>query len=394
VNALLIASRQPDPRGKGDAKIAWQVNQTLASQGHSVVLAVPSSVNRVSKSLHAVAALAGGQPLQIGVTRSNDLARQVDWILRQRGIDLVVAVHARTAAYVPAGWRRRSVAFLYDSCALAYATYAGRVPAWMDPIFRLERRLMAGFERRIVEEFGRVAVLAQPDLRYLRSLSLRSASVVRVPYAVDLAYFSQTVRRPAADPPVFIFVGRLGYIPNADAVRQLVTRVWPAIKARWPRARLRVVGARPGPGLRSLLASHGVELAADVDDVRREHEQATALLVPMRLGTGVQTKVLEAMAARVPVICSSFANGGLNAIPDEQLLIADTPAEFVRQAERLVRDPRFAERLVATAHHWVSARHSPAAFGESFLGLCGDLVRTARPTLSPAVPYPESLKVG
>jgi glycosyltransferase involved in cell wall biosynthesis len=394
VNVLLIANRRPDPRGKGDAKIAWQVNETLASEGHSVSLAVPSPVNCVSKSLNALAALACGQPLQIGVTRSEDLHRQVGRILRHQDIDLIVAVHARTAPYVPAGWRPRSVAFLYDSCALAYTTYGGRVPAWMDPVFRLERRLMARFERRIVEEFGRAAALAQPDLRYLRSLSPRSAAVVRVPYSVDLAYFSQTVRRPVADPPQFIFVGRLGYIPNADAVRQLVTTVWPAVRARWPRARLRVVGAGPGSSLRSLLASHRVELAADVDDIRREHEEATALLVPMRMGTGVQTKVLEAMAAGVPVICSTFANAGLNATPGDQLLIADTPQEYVSQAERLVQDANFTEGLVARARTWVSTNHAPAVFKASFLGMCSDLVRQARLPVSPSATPAQSLSVG
>ena len=300
-------------------------------------------------------------------------------------IALTIAVHTRTAQYVPSDLRSHSIAFLYDSCALAYATYAGRLPRWMDSVFRLEQRRMVTYERTIIEQFGRVAVLAPPDLHYLRSLTLRPASVVRVPYPVDVPYFSQTVRRPVTDPPLFTFVGRLGYIPNQDAVRQLVTRVWPALRARWPRARLRVVGARPGRSLRALLAAHQVELAADVDDVRKELEEATAVLVPMRMGTGVQTKVLEAIAAGVPVICSSFANAGLCANNEEHLLIADTPEQYVAQAERLVADTALTERRVAAARTWVLAQHGPAVFRASFMAICNDLARQPLPVSRPLI---------
>jgi len=375
VNVLLIANRPPDPRGKGDAKIAYLVNDALLSEGHCVFLAVPSGVNRVSKTIGAATALVCGEPLQVGVTRSRRLRHEIDEMLRIHDIELIVAVHTRTAHYVPRERRSGSIAFLYDSCALGYATYAGRLPYWMDAVFRVEQRRMMRFERTILQQFARVAVLAQPDLRYLTSLSSPASPVVRIPYAVDFAYFSQTVRRPAGDPPLFVFVGQLGYIPNQDAVRQLVGEVWPAIRRRWPRARMRVVGARPGRSLRALLATRDVELAADVEDVRTELEDATALLVPMRLGTGIQTKVLEAMAAGVPVICSGFANRGINATPREHLLVADSPAEYVTAAEHLVEDPGLAQRLTERARRWVVDEHAPAVFKAGFLQALSEVAR-------------------
>jgi glycosyltransferase involved in cell wall biosynthesis len=394
VNALLIANRRPDPRGKGDAKIAWQVKDALESEGRYVFLAVPSAVNPVSKTISAAAALLSGEPLQVGVTRSRRLRHEIDDILQRHDIDVIVAVHTRTAHYVPKERRSRSIAFLYDSCALGYATYAGRLPYWKDAVFRVEQRRMMRFERSVLQQFHRVAVLAQPDLRYLASLSSLPSALVRVPYAVDIAYFSQTVRRQVADPPLFIFVGQLGYIPNHDAVRQLVSRVWPVIRRRWPRARLRVVGAGPGRELRALLASRDVELAADVADVRKELEEATALLVPMRLGTGVQTKVLEAMAAGVPVICSGFANSGINAAPGEQLLVADTPEEYVAAAERLMQDPTFAESLVTRARSWVVAEHAPEVFNASFMRAYGEVAGQAMARVTRPVAQAQRLEVG
>ncbi len=372
MNVLVIANRQPDPRGKGDAKIAWLAKDALLADGHTVFVAVPPAVSPVSKTIGAAAALVSGAPLQVGVTRSRRLGDDIDHILRSNDIDVIVAVHTRTAHYVPKERRVRSIAFLYDSCALGYATYAGRLPYWTDAVFRLEQRRMMNVERAILAEFGRVAVLAHPDRRYLEALSSLTAPIVQVPYAVDLAYFSQTVRRPVADPPLFMFVGRLGYIPNQDAVRQLVTRVWPAIRTRWPRARLRVVGAGPSRDLRQLLASRNVELAADVEDVRQELEEATALMVPMRLGTGVQTKVLEAMAS---------------------LLVADSPQEYVAAAQRLIEEPAFAENLVAGARRWVLDQHAPAVFNTNFIRLCSEVARRTVQSVSRPVTQTQSLGV-
>ena len=190
-----------------------------------------------------------------------------------------------------------------------------------------------------------------------------------------------------------MFVGRLGYIPNHDAVRQLVTRVWPAIRTRWPRARLRVVGAGPSRDLRQLIASRNVELAADVEDVRKELEEATALMVPMRLGTGVQTKVLEAMASGVPVICSAFANAGIDAAPGEHLLVADSPQEYVAAAQRLIEEPAFAENLVAGARNWVLDQHAPEVFNTNFIRLCGEVARKTVQSVSRPVTQTQSLGV-
>jgi glycosyltransferase involved in cell wall biosynthesis len=233
---------------------------------------------------------------------------------------------------------------------------------------------MKAYERKIAREFGMVVMLAEPDVLHLREISQRNTSILRVPYAVEVDYFARTRRCQSADSPVFVFVGRLNYLPNADAVNQLITDVWPQLKERWRHGRLRVIGAQPGPRLRSLVASSGVELVADVEDVRTELQDANALLVPMRIGSGVQTKILEAMAARVPVVCSTFANVGLGAEPGHHLLLADSPEEYVQQCQRIIRSKDFERQLVEDAYEWVASRHSVEVFDETFVRSCGELL--------------------
>jgi glycosyltransferase involved in cell wall biosynthesis len=164
-----------------------------------------------------------------------------------------------------------------------------------------------------------------------------------------------------------VFIGRLNYVPNRDAIDRLLSEIWPAIRRALPRAALRIVGAQPGSRLRRSIESAGATLSADVPDVREEMRHATALLVPVRMGGGIQSKILEAMAARLPVVCSRFANLGIRATPDEHLLIAGSSDDYVRLASRLVSDPKGAHRLAESAYAWVSRTQSQEAFTRRLL---------------------------
>ena len=195
----------------------------------------------------------------------------------------------------------------------------------------------------------------------------RPSAVVRFTLPVDLAFFAETRRRPLPENPVFAFVGRLGYVPNRDALRRLVSDVWPVLHTRWPNARLRVIGAGAGRALRRLLQRPDIELAANVADIRPHMEDVTALLVPMRLGGGIQTKILEAMAAGVPVIATSFGCRGIAARPDHEVLIAE--------AERLVTGG--GADLAAAAKTWVQAHHATALFERDVLETCAAITAEA-----------------
>ena len=368
MNVLLLANRQLERQGPGDAKLGYWAWKALSGAGHRVTIVQLEADAIPRRGWHALKALVAGQPLQVGVTFSQAAHRKLIEAAAGRLPDLVVAVHARAAAHVPPRLKPRSLALLIDAYGQSYQTYAGNLAAPVDAVYRMEQRRMEKFERAVVTDFARTAVVSDLDQQYLQRLAGRPSAVVRFTLPVDLAFFAETRRRPLTENPVFAFVGRLGYVPNRDALRRLVSDVWPVLYTRWPNARLRVIGAGAGPALRRLLQRPGIELAANVADIRPHMEDVTALLVPMRLGGGIQTKILEAMAAGVPVISTSFGCRGIAARPDHEVLIAETPEDFRRQAERLVTGDR--AELAAAATTWVQAHHATALFERDVLETC------------------------
>ena len=158
---------------------------------------------------------------------------------------------------------------------------------------------------------------------------------------VDVAHFA-AVDRTHAEPHRLLFLGSLDWRPNLDAVGLLLDAVFPAVRRRIPDATLALVGRKPPDWLRRRAAeAAGVELFADVPDVRPHLAAAAALVVPLRAGGGSRLKILEALAAGVPVVSTAVGAEGLSDGVHRVIdLAADAGESFVAAAcARLARPP-------------------------------------------------------
>lgn len=374
LNVLLATYRPPDSVGKGDAKSAYRVSQALRAAGCNVFLLTVRRANVAKRVVNTLSALVNGRPLQIGLSEQNGFSRLLQNIYKRNQIDLIVAVHARAAAQVPLSLRKRAFAFIIDAYGQSYMTYVPYLPSWQKAAYLTEAKRMCRLELELVRDFGGAGVVSNRDREFLIENHADPDKVHVISGGVEMDYFNGSERKVDRSRPKFVFIGRLNYFPNEDAVRYLVFNVWPPIRDAIPRSRLRIVGARPSEALRGIVDRAGVEIAADVPDVRREMSDATALLVPMRCGGGIQNKILEAMAARLPVICSSFANAGIGADDRLHLLVADAPIEFARCAIWITNEQDQAESLADRAYKWVASTQSQEVFAEHLVAAIQSLV--------------------
>ena len=144
-----------------------------------------------------------------------------------------------------------------------------------------------------------------------------------IPNGVDLEYFEPT--RPSGRayiPNRIVFTGNMSYRPNVDAVQHLVTAVLPRIRQEIPDVQLWIVGMDPSPAVRRLADGDRVVVTGRVDDVRPYFDSAAVAVAPLRVARGLQNKVLEAMAMRVPVVASPAAFAGISAVAGRDLLVA------------------------------------------------------------------------
>jgi glycosyltransferase involved in cell wall biosynthesis len=149
------------------------------------------------------------------------------------------------------------------------------------------------------------------------------------------------------------FLGNLGVPHNVDAVLHLANDLWPGIRRQRPEATLEIAGADPAAAVRRLDGRDGIAVTGAQEDLVALWSRASLLLAPLRFSTGIQNKVLEAMAAGVPVVTTHEAAEGIGASQGKHLLVGSDPASLVAATVSLLRDPAGALAMTERARCFV-----------------------------------------
>ena len=233
----------------------------------------------------------------------------------------------------------------------------------------------ARYERQVVRALPWTVVVGEDDAAVLRRLSGRDTVRV-VPNGVVLP--SSRDDTDEADVPTVMFSGVLDYCPNIHAARYFSEEVWPAVHAAIPEAKFVIAGRRPVASVLRLATLPGVELVADVPDLRLLIQSAWVAVAPMRCGSGIKNKVLEAWAAAKPVVMTGCATGGLHLEGDAADLVADDPARLAELVIGLLRDHETRRRLGAAAYQVAAKWHTWAGAADQMSTLL-DAARGAWP---------------
>jgi glycosyltransferase involved in cell wall biosynthesis len=235
-------------------------------------------------------------------------------------IDALSATYRRHKALPPVGWFYRAEAQRLRTCECALAT-------------------KAAFATAVSEE----------DARRL------SPIVSVIPHAVDTDVFRPPP--PNTERNGIVFTGNLSYPPNVEAATWFVRHVFPEVRARVPEVTLRLVGDSPARSVQALTGD-GIEVTGFVPSVADALQRAGVALAPVRSGSGVKTKVLEAMACGTPVVATPEANAGIGAEDGREILLAGNTNAFAEAVVELIGDPGRAASVGAAGRALVEERFS------------------------------------
>ena len=221
---------------------------------------------------------------------------------------------------------------------------------------RIERVGIERFERRSLRGFPVTVVVSEADRQALRSL-VPSADVRVIPNGVDSEWFAPVAPVVPPSTPVVVFHGSLHYEPNVDAATFLVREIMPLVRERIGPVDVRLVGRRPVPEVLAL-AAPDVAVHADVPDLRPLVGEATVAVIPLRYGSGVKNKVLEAVALGVPTVVTPQAVAGLDLADGEEVLVANGADALAAAIVRVLTDETLRGRLATGGRRAVVERWS------------------------------------
>ena len=225
-------------------------------------------------------------------------------------------------------------------------------------IYQQWRKFFA-FERRAFQIPDQIVAVSAADAALAREWYGVSHIEV-VDNGVDVAYFQDV--RPASDSKAILFLGSLDWRPNLDALTVLLDDIFPMVRQRIPDARLLLVGRLPPASLRRRVQGiDGVELHADVLDVRPFLAASAVMAVPLRIGGGSRLKILEALAAGLPVVSTRVGAEGLALRPGVDLTIADTPFDQAMALIDCLERPEAAREMAEQGRQSVVSQYDWAS---------------------------------
>jgi polysaccharide biosynthesis protein PslH len=299
--------------------------------------------------------LATGLPFTVCRHFDRAVCAQVIAACRDLQIDAVYCDHLSMFEYAI----RAGVPIVHDAhnvehrIVQRYARHLGLDPR--RPVYEREWRRLRAYEMAMYRRAALIFSVSALDRDDIASLAGGHVPVMSVPIPVNVSG-TEPIEHLCEAPNV-LFLGALDWPPNADAVDFFLSEVWPRVRAQVPGGRLTVVGRGEGPLARRWSATPGVRFTGRVPDIEPWIRQSRVMIVPIRSGSGMRVKILDAFARGLPVVATSVGFEGIEAIPGRHLAVADEADAFGDATVHLLRADEAAHRLSRAGRELALARY-------------------------------------
>jgi glycosyltransferase involved in cell wall biosynthesis len=278
-------------------------------------------------------------------------------ILKDSRFDIVHLMGIRMMKYVPDISRHASVCDCVDDHALyCYRTIKHQKGIINKARWFFDCLTAVSYEKKFAGKFDEITLVSPVDAAVMRRIC-PAARISVVPLGVDSDHFKPSATGNGE--PILMFSGVMDYEPNVTAVDYFCSSIFPKIRKEIPETRLLIVGRDPTPEVRHLEESvPGVTVTGFVDDIREYFDKSLIYVAPIKSGAGIKIKVLEAWAMEKPVVATSMSCDGIDVSPGQDLLVADSAAEFAKSVISLLRDENLRRKLATNARKKVVEKYS------------------------------------
>ena len=373
---LVVLSRVPYPLEKGDKLRAYHQIRVLSQYYDIYLIALndtklhPQAETELRKYCKDITVVSlpwpqrlwnmlrfffKGLPIQCGYFYNNKAQKLILQKIADIHPDHIYCQFLRVAEYVK-GIKIPKTLDYQDVLSKGMQRRYEAAPWYAKPFFKMEYHRLSRYERRIFSYFDHKTIITAVD----RDMIPHSENdkIVVVANGVD---FSQYVYNDAPKQYDLIFSGNMSYAPNIDAAEFLVKEIFPQLKVEFPELKLVLCGTNQAPRVQAL-RSKDVIVTGWVDSMSEYYGKSKIFIAPMRLGTGLQNKLLEAMAMKLPCVTSTLAGRPLEGIEEgKEILICNNTTGYVNAVRLLLTNPeKYAEisengyRFVKENYNWES----------------------------------------
>lgn len=369
MRVFMLVSRVPWPLEKGDKLRAYHHLKEL-SKKHEVFLCCLSDgkvhpealphlleitphvqiiqLNKLLIGIQLFLGLFSKKPFQVHYFFQRFAAKKIVGIIKKFNPHHIYCQLIRTTEYVKHLHEYPKTIDYMDALSAGQRRRFDVSSFWMKPLIQEEASRLAAYENLIFDYFDHHTIISDQDKNLI--YHEQRSKIVIVPNGVDQVYFSPSSVEKKYD---LVFTGNMNYPPNIDCAIRIVKEILPIVHQTHPNINLLIAGANPHGRLLQLKSNH-VQVSGWLNDIRTAYNESRIFIAPMRIGSGLQNKLLEAMSMNLPSITTPLAAKPMNAIHQENILIGNSNQDIAMLIIELLKNPEEAKKIAARGRQFVA----------------------------------------
>ncbi len=367
MKVLVVLSRVPWPLEKGDKLRAYHLMREWSAK-HDIYLfcltdnkvhsEAEAKLNDICKNvvicripkIHILYRMALGiinkLPFQVNYFYSKSAQMRFDDLVDEIIPDHIFCQLARTAEY-PRRYRliNKSIDYM-DAFSTGMLRMSNKASWPLKSLMRIEHNRLRNYENEIQREFQSKYIISEQDREQLNYVS----DLTVVPNGIDPCFLGDvSIEQKRYD---ILFTGNMSYRPNVESAKFLISEVMPLVWDKIPNATVCLCGANPSNSIKSL-SSKRVVVTGWVDDIAEVYHSSRMFVAPMIVNTGLQNKLLEAMACGIPCVTTTLANNALKATNQNEILIGDNSEELASAIFSILMNVELSDKIAKNGSNYV-----------------------------------------
>jgi sugar transferase (PEP-CTERM/EpsH1 system associated) len=370
---FVLLSRIPYPLEKGDKLRAWHQIKEL-SKNHEIYLACLNdskihpeaeiklkeickevrffSLNKIGIGARLFAGIFTNTPFQVHYFHSRIIDKKIKKYINEIQPDHIYAQLIRVSEYVKNIHHIPKTLDYMDALSKGMERRIAKSSGIMKFFLKKESKRLLEYENLIFDYFENKTIISEQDRALIYHPDQKKIEIIS--NGVDTDYFSPQKNELKFD---LLFNGNMSYPPNIDCVHFIAEKILPIVLKKFPNTKFMISGANPVNSVLSL-ANKNIQVSGWMDDIREAYWSSKIFIAPMQIGTGLQNKLLEAMAIGIPCVTTELANNALGATANEQILIGNTPEEIALKIERLLTEPDLVTKISSNGRRFVTENYN------------------------------------
>lgn len=372
---LVLLSRFPYPLEKGDKLRAYHQLKELAKRNDLILCTLTDQepkqkwVDEIEKfcaEVHIFKLKKGliywntakqvfsNKPYQTGYFYQHQIQQKINGIIATTKPDHIYCQLIRTTEYVKNIHNIPKTLDYMDALSKGMYRRAEITRSIKRKLFLIEGRRLAEYENRIFDYFNYHTIISEQDRAFINHPQRERIAVIENGISADFSNYERT-KAPEFD---LVFTGNMNYPPNIECAEFIVYKILPLLEKRLPKIRLLLSGANPHQRVKDLAKGDKVVITGWVNDIRDSYANGKLFLAPLFIGTGLQNKLLEAMAMGLPAVTTPLANNALKAVNGKSAVITNNAVGFAKAVEELLADEGLRHQIAENGKAFVAAKYN------------------------------------